>query len=252
MTRLLLFLLVLAAVLGAAAGIGRAVGPIERAVSEEEAHAEDAGATEEHESAAEPVGLSLAANGFRFVPERTRLATGRSELVFRIVGARRYDVVHERRMHLIVVSRDLEVFRHVHPELRADGTWAVELDLPEPGVYRAFADFSAAGKRTVLGVDLFVTGALQRQPEGRRPEARLVGSGHGMLRFQVGETLPYLGARGHLVVLREGDLAYVHAHPEADELAFEVELPTPGRYRAFLQWRNADGIRTADFPLERR
>ena len=29
---------------------------------------------------------------------------------------------------------------------------------------------------------------------------------------------PYLGARGHLVALREGDLAYLHVHAEEDEL----------------------------------
>ena len=30
---------------------------------------------------------------------------------------------------------------------------------------------------------------------------------------------PYLGAKGHLVALREGDLAYLHIHPEGGELA---------------------------------
>ncbi|PRC60084.1 heavy metal-binding domain-containing protein, partial [Mycobacterium sp. ITM-2017-0098] len=28
---------------------------------------------------------------------------------------------------------------------------------------------------------------------------------------------PYLGAYGHLVALREGDLAYLHVHPEGTE-----------------------------------
>ena len=45
---------------------------------------------------------------------------------------------------------------------------------------------------------------------------------------------PYLGAYGHLVVLRAGDLAYLHVHPERSdtagpEIAFDVEVPTAGR-----------------------
>ena len=35
---------------------------------------------------------------------------------------------------------------------------------------------------------------------------------------------PYLGAFGHLVALRDGDLAFLHVHPEGDE-------PTAGRHR---------------------
>src|SRR3546814_3056298 len=51
---------------------------------------------------------------------------------------------------------------------------------------------------------------------------------------------PYLGAYGHLVALREGDLAYLHVHPEGaspsgpDQLSgphvqFATSAPTPGR-----------------------
>ena len=38
----------------------------------------------------------------------------------------------------------------------------------------------------------------------------------------------YLGAKGHLVALREGDLAYLHVHPDEDRLRFMAEFPTPG------------------------
>ena len=251
MTRLVLFLAALAALFGAAAGLGRAVGPLERG-SEPDAHAGDAEPMDAH-GAARPVGLALAENGFRFVPARTEITTGPSRFAFRIAGARRFDIVHARRMHLIVVRRDLGFFRHVHPRQLPDGAWTVALDVPTPGVYRAFADFSAAGKRTVLGVDLFARGrAYAESTTLHIPEPRMRRDG-GMLRFDVGgRPLPYLGARGHLVVLREGDLAYVHTHPKAGELAFELELPTPGRYRAFLQWRNGLGVQTAEFPLVQR
>ena len=50
---------------------------------------------------------------------------------------------------------------------------------------------------------------------------------------------PYLGAKGHLVALREGDLAFLHVHPDANRLRFEATFPTAGRYRLFLQFKTA-------------
>ncbi len=40
-----------------------------------------------------------------------------------------FDVVHEQKMHLIVVSKDLQFFDHVHPDLDVDGTFRVSVTL---------------------------------------------------------------------------------------------------------------------------
>jgi hypothetical protein len=61
---------------------------------------------------------------------------------------------------------------------------------------------------------------------------------------------PYLGAYGHLVALRAGDLAYLHVHPQESatagpEIAFDVEVPTPGAYRLFLDFQHGGVVRTA-------
>ena len=66
---------------------------------------------------------------------------------------------------------------------------------------------------------------------------------------------PYLGARGHLVVLREGDLAYLHVHPEDEategrEISFGVEYPSAGHYRMFLQFKHEGRVHTAAFTKE--
>ena len=72
---------------------------------------------------------------------------------------------------------------------------------------------------------------------------------------------PYLGAYGHLVALRAGDLAYLHAHPPgaADDdtgggpdLAFVTSFPTAGTYRLFLDFRAGGVVRTAAFTIEVR
>ena len=56
---------------------------------------------------------------------------------------------------------------------------------------------------------------------------------------------PYLGARGHLVALREGDLAFLHVHPEGD--TYEAELERGTRYRLYLQFRHGGEVHTAEF-----
>ena len=63
----------------------------------------------------------------------------------------------------------------------------------------------------------------------------------------------YLGAYGHLVVLREGDLGYVHVHPEQQltdgNVKFWLAVPVPGRYRMFFDFQLAAKVHTAEFTL---
>jgi hypothetical protein len=66
---------------------------------------------------------------------------------------------------------------------------------------------------------------------------------------------PYLGARGHLVALREGDLAFLHVHPAdattiGSSISFHAALPSAGRYRLFLQFQHHGVVHTAAFTLE--
>ena len=61
----------------------------------------------------------------------------------------------------------------------------------------------------------------------------------------------YLGAKGHLVALRQGDLAFLHVHPDENSLRFMAEFPSAGAYRLFLQFKTDDGrIHTAAFTQE--
>ena len=60
----------------------------------------------------------------------------------------------------------------------------------------------------------------------------------------------YLGAKGHLVALRKGDLAFLHVHPDEDRLRFMATFPTAGRYRLFLQFQVDGRMHTAAFTQE--
>jgi hypothetical protein len=163
-------------------------------------------------------------------------------------------------MHLIVVRRDMTGFQHLHPVQRADGTWSVPATLRAAGSYRVFADFSVNGKPYTLADDLTVDGAVRSLalPAPARSvdvdELRVTRSGLAFTVTRDGEPVAvqdYLGAKGHLVALREGDLAFLHVHPDADRLRFEAHFPTAGRYRLFLQFKTTDGrLHTAAFTEE--
>jgi hypothetical protein len=225
-------------------------------------------------------GLASGAGGYTFVPERATLPAGKPSVFrFRIVDARgraqqRFDLDGGVRLHLIVVRRDFAGYQHVHPKPQADGSWSVPLTLAAAGSYRAFADFDAAGVKTVLGRDLFVAGrfAPVRLPpvsttaavDGysvRLSHETLRAGKEAQLRFVVtrgGKPVPsfqsYVGHRGHLVALRDGDLAYSHVHPLPQggpgEIVFHTELPAARSYRLFLQFKRGGTVHTAPFTVE--
>ena len=279
-TRIVAFGAALGVIFGAAALAGASLGPLRDGASDaghghggEAAHGTAA-------MAASTPGLAVAENGYRLAPDVTTLPLARTtELAFRILDAdgapvTAFDVEHTRRMHLIVVRRDLTGYQHLHPRLDASGRWSVRLRLPAAGVYRAYADFSTGGERMTLAGDLFVPGAFQPVPlaaavpadesDGYRAEltADHVAAGESAeLDYDLsrdGRALdgvePYLGADGHLVALREGDLAFLHVHPEESDtpgtIRFAATLPSPGRYRLFLQFKHDGRVHTVAHTLE--
>jgi hypothetical protein len=62
---------------------------------------------------------------------------------------------------------------------------------------------------------------------------------------------PYLGASGHLVALRAGDLAYLHVHPQDDPdgITFHTQAPSTGTYRLYLDFKHGGTVHTAEFTV---
>ncbi|MGI9019240.1 MAG: DUF4396 domain-containing protein [Solirubrobacterales bacterium] len=234
-------------------------------------------------------GVTIDEGGLRVELDQPELPQGeRTELSFRVIdedgsAVTDFEVEHERQMHLIVVRRDLTGFQHLHPEMAGDGTWSTEITLPEPGAHRVFADFNRDGENLTLGQDLLVDGSADYQElsaqeaetktlsgyevtvEGEAAQAGLEGElGFNVTRNgEAVEVEPYLGADGHLVVLREGDLAFLHVHPAGGAgkhggedsgstggIRFMTEFPSEGRYRLFLQFKHAGEVHTAEFTRE--
>ena len=188
-----------------------------------------------------------------------------------------------KKLHLIVVREDLVEFQHVHPTLDEGGRWTTtEAVLGRAGPWRLIADFIPhGGERTVLSATLHATGGRFRaRPLRESPragehvwraetagyEVHVAAEGYaarrsGTLRFTVergGEPVTdlqqYLGALGHAVLLRAGDVAYTHVHPhegppEPGEIEFEVSYPAAAPLALFLQFRHRGRVHTAAFAL---
>lgn len=259
----------LAVVLAAATGLGRVTGDVaqaEPATAVEEQHGAGHGTTE----AVAATGTSLSDGGLRLDVATTvfppLVATG---FAFRVLGedgpVTEFDLEQDKRMHLVVVSRDLSRHAHLHPEMDPDGTWTTRLTLA-PGSYRAVADFSVGGERRALAVDLAAPGPLAPAPLPAPAPTATTGDVTVALERD-GATLsftasragvpfvpePYLGARGHLVAFRAGDLAYAHVHPSGEEgptTSYDAELPGPGTYRLFLELQVDGRVLAFPFTLE--
>ncbi|MEU4080580.1 hypothetical protein DEJ45_15810 [Streptomyces venezuelae] len=227
-----------------------------------------------------PGGLQISQDGYTLALETPVAAAGKSVLKFSIKDATGRKVTaftteHGKELHFIVASRDLNTFRHLHPVKAADGTWSVDADLPAAGGYKAFADFKPAApgaKGVTLGADLSVPGAYAPKPlpavaptatvdgyqvrlggvldPGKAGELKLTVTKGGK---PVTDLEPYLGAYGHLVALRDGDLAYLHVHPNeggpGPDVSFTATAPSAGTYRLFLDFQHEGKVRTASFTV---
>jgi hypothetical protein len=273
------FAAVLAGLFGGAALAGSAVGPVHEPAKVAERTDEmgmAGGHGEAVETAAQPVrGLAVSDDGLTLELARRTAEPGEPfRLAFRIAGrdgatVRDFDVEHTKRMHFIVVRRDLTGFQHLHPAQAADGSWSVPATLSDPGSYRVFADFSVDGKPRTLADDLTVDGTVRSKElppaatsadvDGLRVSLT-EGASHAGQESELGFTVTrngrpvaiqdYLGAKGHLVALRQGDLAFLHVHPDESSLRFMATFPTAGRYRLFLQFRTEGRVHTAAFTQE--
>ena len=297
-TRVVAFIAAAAAVFGTAVLVGEAVGGgndgghggSEMAAASGHSGEERSTAEGEHKTSGQepdPVrGLAVAENGLKLELAQRELPRGRrAELSFTVVGSsgnpvRDFEVEHDKRMHLIVARRDLTGFQHLHPTLGGDGRWSTKVKVPDAGSYRVFADFKRGGENHTLAADVAVDGPLDALPMAPVRTAADAGNGYQVKltgeesqageEAEVGFTVTrngreiavddYLGAKGHLVALREGDLAYLHVHPAesghgeaaagSEPIKFATEFPSDGRYGLFLQFKHEGKVHTAAFTRE--
>jgi hypothetical protein len=228
---------------------------------------------------------SAALGAYRMHLDFAPAGSARGRLTLRIVDpegqpAQGFATVHDRLLHLFVVSRDLTFFQHVHPDAAGVAAFAVDLTLPGPGVYGVFADFSPAGGTPQLLQSTLVTpdyrgpafadppsldsGSTRQSASGLTfalDAAKLVAGRPSSIAFSVtsaasgnpiADLEPYLGAAGHLLIVSD-DLEYaIHAHPSGatsvvGALRFDATLPRAGMYKMWLQVQRGGEVITVAF-----
>ena len=200
-----------------------------------------------------------------------------------------FEVVHDKQYHLFVISQDMEFFEHIHPQQNEQGAWSIDVTLPTPGYYELLSDFVPSGgsaqflRRALVTADFagdLIASSARLAPDvvptqtvddltatvAYDPNVLRAGS-YGHLTFRltkaatgepVRELQPYLGAFGHMLIMSEDMVDYVHSHPaeilspglNRDELRggpdvmFEGLMPKAGRYRAWTQFLYQDTLYT--------
>lgn len=148
-------------------------------------------------------------------------------------------VVHEKLMHLLIVSTDLAEFYHIHPEPQADGAFKVDHVFPNGGEYRLYADITPKdAEQVVEQINVTVAGA-ERAKEALIPDTKYEKSVNGLrvvmtpdapieagkvveLNFKAFDAASgkpatdlenYLGALAHFVIISSDLTDYLHVHP---------------------------------------
>ena len=271
--RLGTYALILVAVLAGGALVGATIGPDPSAPPTHGGH--ESAPTK---SAPALAGVAVSQDGYTLQLATASVAADvPAPLRFVVTGAdgrplTTYDVAHDKELHLVVVSRDLGTFAHIHPERDAAGTWTVTAPALTPGSYRVYADFVPTGHDGLtLATDLAVAGPFTPQPlpaPSTTDEVdgydvtiggELVAGADSTITVTVRrdgrpvtDLQPYLGALGHLVAIRDGDLAYLHVHPldpvdgaGGPAVRFAVDVPSAGTYGLYFDFSHGGSVHTA-------
>ncbi|MFO0895011.1 MAG: heavy metal-binding domain-containing protein [Phycisphaerales bacterium] len=194
------------------------------------------------------------------------------------------EVVHEMPLHLLMVSKDLSWYAHEHPTLQPDGTFTFSWTFPAGGEYTLFNDFTPKDVgMQVVPVTLKVEGTPAPKAalsvDSDKPKTvdgytvsldtggpvKTGGATHMAYTIMrdgkpVTDLAPYLGAMGHLVIIKEDLKEFVHSHPhEGGEHAhdasrkggpkvdFEAHFKTPGIYKGWAQFQHGGKVITVPF-----
>ncbi|CAG7657029.1 hypothetical protein ACFQI7_34750 [Paenibacillus allorhizosphaerae] len=190
------------------------------------------------------------------------------------------DVSHEKKLHLIVVSKDLSYFNHIHPEDKGKGAFQISTQFPAGGEYKLFADFVPTGMGSMTKSQWITVQGDAAKAVALEPEANLTKTVDGKEvtltfdKLQAGKAVnmtfnikdaaskkpitnlqPYLGAVGHVVVLSADASQYLHVHPTDEKAAgpdakFMTTFPASGIYKIWGQFQHEGKVFTVPFVVK--
>jgi hypothetical protein len=192
-----------------------------------------------------------------------------------------FDTFQEKIMHAIVVRDDLQSFAHIHPEYKGNGRFEVSTAFPTAGEYKIFSDYKPSRQKERVSLmtlnvpgsvplpkdlekfnttkilnDIQVNLKLSEPTPKANKEVTLTFALKQTSNNQLVKNLqPYLGEKGHLVILKSSyplsTSDYIHAHALKQtgdgQIAFQTSFPQPGTYKLWVQFNRDGKVNTADF-----
>jgi hypothetical protein len=188
--------------------------------------------------------------------------------------------VHEKPIHLLVVSRDQSLFDHVHPQLITPNRLSLEHTFAQGGHYWLYADFTpAGGSQTIARFPIDVAGPTHPAPpdpavaptltiDGPITTSRDLTFHFDLAKFQGLDR--YLGAWAHIIMMSTDGEDFIHAHPKEtlpaappnpwihihDTAAIspnQIETVTgfrrPGQYKIWLQIQKNAQVLTFSYTI---
>lgn len=177
-------------------------------------------------------------------------------------------LAHEKEMHFIMVSNNLEQYYHLHPKKEQEGLYTIQQPLKD-GTYKAFVDITPKDKAYQVDPNTVQVGTSEtgkavldhdddwtKEVDGKTVTLEDVKAEAGKavpLDFNMhGETPePHLGALGHVVIVDEAAEHYIHVHPDSeDTTSFHAHFPKQGMYKIWAEFQFGDKVHTYSFIIE--
>lgn len=166
---------------------------------------------------------------------------------------------HEKLLHLIIVSEDLNEYFHLHPVQKNDQAFEIDIALTGHS-YKAFVDIKPKRKNyTIKGISVptgdnidtrhnMSTGLNIDEQGTKEINGVIVEFQHDSfetgkdikLNFNIKNAIaePYLGALGHVVIIDEKAEKFIHVHPISDESTlFQTQFDKPGLYKLWAEFK---------------
>ncbi|MGO4269311.1 hypothetical protein AB4Z22_05595 [Paenibacillus sp. TAF58] len=192
----------------------------------------------------------------------------------------KFDIMHEKLLHLIVVSKDLSYFDHLHPEYVGEGRFEMKTKFPAGGHYQLIAEFTPQGMGETIQTHWVTINGQQKKEEKLLPDTDLtkrVGDKEVTLSFNhlmagmdlqmnfairnaetkkpVTDLQPYLGSLGHVVAISSDSTEFVHVHPNdakasGPDAAFTIHFPKSGIYKIWGQFQHHNEVFIVPFIIK--
>ncbi|MFF2447104.1 hypothetical protein ACFVSW_08360 [Neobacillus sp. NPDC058068] len=191
-----------------------------------------------------------------------------------------FETVHEKKMHLFIVSKDLAYFSHIHPKYEGNGKFNITTSFPAGGDYKIIAESTpkGGGDSSVETHWVHIEGEPAKE-EPLTPDktfTKVVDGKKVTLTFSqlaAGKTLhmtftitdaktnkpiknlqPYLGAMGHTVAISADAEKYLHIHPmttsgNGPSVIFMTIFPEAGVYKVWGQFKHNGKVFTVPFVI---